>query len=133
MKIKLLHTCKLLGTDITFYGGRTYKATIATNQPYYKENDLVFVENAKGESMLLQGTQYIVIDDNKVETYRDNIKRALQSINRNYGRGDIKFWGLELNGNGFVLIDKQYGSEKAKFHLKGNSVYFRGHQMIYRW
>lgn len=60
-KVKLLSTLKLLGTEIVFHKGRTYKAMIATNQPNYKEAGKIFVIKTNGESMMLQKGDYQIV------------------------------------------------------------------------
>lgn len=63
MKIKLLENIQQIGTKLRFFKGRTYTATIATNQPKFArltKNGLkinkVFVGRAKSdESMLVEG------------------------------------------------------------------------------
>lgn len=61
MKVKLLDTAKLLGTEIVFHKGRTYKAMVATNQPDYKTAGKIFVVKSNGDSILLQKGDYQIV------------------------------------------------------------------------
>ena len=61
MKVKLLSTSKLLGTEIVLHKGRIYKAVIATNQPDYKAAGKIFIVKSNGDSILLQKGDYKIV------------------------------------------------------------------------
>jgi hypothetical protein len=61
MKVKLLVTAKLLGTEIVVHKGRIYKAVIATNQPDYKEAGKIFIVKSNGDSILLKKGEYQIV------------------------------------------------------------------------
>lgn len=68
MKVKMLNTvqCAANRKNI-FHKGRTYSATIATNQPNYKENGLVFVMKQKrgwiyDYELLINKNDYVVVE-----------------------------------------------------------------------
>lgn len=58
MKVKPNESYKLLGTSITLVKGKTYNATIATNQPDYEEKGLIFVEG-----ILLATGEYEIVEN----------------------------------------------------------------------
>jgi hypothetical protein len=53
---------------------------------------------------------------------------ALRSINWNHGKGDIASVESESGLDGVVTCKLQYGTCKARFTVKNNTVHFRGHQ-----
>jgi len=57
MKIKMLQTVKVYGTDAVYYKGRVYEAVEAYNQPNYKRNGLYFVTAKDGrcEALVTKG------------------------------------------------------------------------------
>lgn len=56
------------------------------------------------------------------------IVKALESLNANYGRGDVVKVDFK---KGVVHIKKQYGEEFPSFRVEGGTVYFRDHQMTF--
>lgn len=75
MKIKMLQTCKLLGTYPiwTFHKGRLYNAVYATNQPNWKANGLVFAQKINGnENILLRKGEYEIVKHDVIsEKYKE--------------------------------------------------------------
>lgn len=53
---------------------------------------------------------------------------ALRSLNWNHGRGEVQEVDSPSGLDGTVTCKLQYGTCKARFTVKGNTVYFRGHQ-----
>jgi hypothetical protein len=65
MRVKLLNTYKLVGTNWKFHKGRVYRAEKAVNQPNYEKLGLYFVIKKNNESILLStlGGEIRLIDD----------------------------------------------------------------------
>jgi hypothetical protein len=66
-----------------------------------------------------------MIPENFPQSYLD----ALTEINNNHGRGKIV--GIECcdsGDDGTVTCELQFGTCKATYTVKGNTLYFRGHQ-----
>jgi len=53
---------------------------------------------------------------------------ALRSINWKHGRGEIESVESESGLDGVVTCKLQYGTCRARFTIKNNTVYFRGRQ-----
>ena len=53
---------------------------------------------------------------------------ALRSLNWSYGRGEIVSVKSTNGLDGIVTCKLQYGTCRAEFTVKNDTVYFRGHQ-----
>ncbi len=59
----------------------------------------------------------------------DTLLDRLVTMNNLYGIGRITGITCGLSAqDGYVLTQKQYGTGKYAFHVKGNTLYYRGHQ-----
>lgn len=56
----------------------------------------------------------------------EEILDALNSLNSNYGRGDIESVDFD---NKIAHVKKQYGTENVRFDIQGNTLLFRGHRV----
>lgn len=59
-------------------------------------------------------------------------KEALQSLNAQYGKGDITQVRFYLDGKCTVIVHKQYGLQEYVFHDNGRTVRMHGHQLTYK-
>lgn len=53
---------------------------------------------------------------------------ALREINWSYGKGEVVAVESTSGLDGLVTCKLQYGTSKARFTVKDNTLYFRGHQ-----
>ena len=64
MRIRPKEDYKLLGTSVVLDKNKVYPASIATNQPNYKQNESIFVHyDDHGGSMLLNKGEYAKTKD----------------------------------------------------------------------
>ena len=77
MRIRPKEDYKLLGTSIVLDKNKVYPASIATNQPNYKQNESIFVHyDDHGGAMLLNKGEYTKTKDKCLTKEEEQNKRA---------------------------------------------------------
>ena len=77
MRIRPKEDYKLLGTSVVLDKNKVYPASIATNQPNYKQNESIFVHyDDHGGAMLLNKGEYTKTKDKCLTKEEEQNKRA---------------------------------------------------------
>lgn len=119
MKVKLLADIQIAGTTLAYFKGRTYSATVATNQPKFarlgknglKINKVFISKKAdNGNSALVEAADFEIVDFPEKDAIEDNYK--LSKAPKPPREKRITPIGLELRDGFRLMTDEELADPK---------------------